>query len=134
MNNQEAIERLKEHISAITLYVTEAKLDEEEVENELLNIESLEMAIEALQFQDIMINNPKTAKPTPEVCKNCMDNKQDDWIPVSEGLPEPCVDVRVTCEVRYSERTQHTKKNLNFQTTIQKKKWNESCQNGQTNS
>lgn len=62
------------------LYVTEAKLDEEEVENELLNIEVLKMAIEALQFQDIMINNPKTAKPTPEVCKTCMDNKQDNWV------------------------------------------------------
>lgn len=41
-------------------------MDEEEVESELLNIETLEMAIEALQFQDIMINNPKSAKPTPE--------------------------------------------------------------------
>lgn len=46
------------------------------------------MGIDALQFQDIMINNPKTAKPTPEVCKRCKDNKQDDWIPVSERLPE----------------------------------------------
>lgn len=46
--------------------------------------EAVNMAIEALQFQDIMINNPKTAKPTPEVCKNCKDNKQDDWIPVGE--------------------------------------------------
>ena len=50
--------------------------------------QAYDMAIEALQFQDIMANNPKTAKPIPEVCKNCKENKQDDWIPVSErGLP-----------------------------------------------
>lgn len=46
---QEAIERLKEHISAILLYVAEAKLDKEEVENELLNIEALVVAIEAIE-------------------------------------------------------------------------------------
>lgn len=51
MNNQEAVERLKEHISAIMIYVTEAKLDEEEVENELLNIEAINMAIEALSAE-----------------------------------------------------------------------------------
>ena len=110
------------------------------------------MAIEALQFQDIMINNPKSAKPTPEVCKTCMDNeqieavtdcisreraievvkraktkeiaysalinlepkeiptcdecrlpkcladKQDDWIPVSERLPEKNGDYIVSLE------------------------------------
>ena len=36
------------------------------------------MAIEALQFQDIMVNNPKSAKPAPEVCKNCKDNTLDE--------------------------------------------------------
>lgn len=50
--------------------------------------EALDMAIDALQFQDIMISNPKTAKPTPEVCKNCKNNTQDDWIPVSEPPKE----------------------------------------------
>ena len=34
ITNKEAIERLKENISAIALYVMEAKLDEEEVEGE----------------------------------------------------------------------------------------------------
>lgn len=49
MTNKEEIERLKEIICAIMLYVTEAKLDKEEIENELLNVKILEMAIEALQ-------------------------------------------------------------------------------------
>lgn len=44
--------------------------------------EALDMAMEALQFQDIMINSSKTVKLTPEVCDICMDNKQDDWIPI----------------------------------------------------
>jgi len=35
---------------------------------------ALNMAIEALQFQEIMVTNPRTAKPTPMVCKNCQEN------------------------------------------------------------
>lgn len=61
MNKHEAIERLKEHVSAIMLYVTEAKLNKEEVENELLNIEALKMAIEALQSE----------RPIEGRCGNC---------------------------------------------------------------
>ena len=43
---------------------------------------AIDMAIEALQFQDIMINNPQTAKPTPVVCKNCQENNRPkgEWI------------------------------------------------------
>ena len=63
MNKQEAIKELQ--YLKIKLYVD---YDDPEPYEEALN-----MAIEALQFQDIMINNPKTAKPTPEVCKNCME-------------------------------------------------------------
>jgi hypothetical protein len=48
----------------------------------LIDEESANMAIEALQFQDIMINNPQTAKPTPVVCKNCQENNRPkgEWI------------------------------------------------------
>jgi hypothetical protein len=45
---------------------------------------AIDMAIEALQFQDIMINNPQTAKPTPVVCKNCQENNRPKgkWIDI----------------------------------------------------
>ena len=38
--------------------------------------EALDMAIEALQFQDIMENMPYTAKPTPEVCEKCKERRE----------------------------------------------------------
>ena len=64
MNKQEAIEYIQEWLK--DKYALNGK------DRVVLN-----MAIEALQFQDIMINNPKTAKPTPEVCKNCTDKGGD---------------------------------------------------------
>lgn len=55
----------------------------------LIDEESAKMATEALQFQDIMINNPKSAKPMPEVCKNCHENNrpQGEWIHDKMSVP-----------------------------------------------
>lgn len=73
---------------------------------------AIDMAIDALQFKDIMVNNPKTAKPTPEVCKNCKDNTQYDWIPVIEKLPSEkdgqvlvtkCSEVRIATYSEFSD-------------------------------
>ena len=60
MTREEAMQILKEsHITYIAPNGNE------------LNNEAIDMAIEALQFQDIMENMPYTATPIPEVCKKC---------------------------------------------------------------
>lgn len=75
MDRQEAIERIKQNKAAAE-YFAQTMGSYGLAENELKDIEAFNMAIEALQFQDIMVNNPKSAKPTPEVCKNCKNNTQ----------------------------------------------------------
>lgn len=64
MTNEEAMKYLIKPVA------TSTEIGEEKQKE----FEAYNMAKEALQFQDIMINNPKSAKPTPEVCKNCKDN------------------------------------------------------------
>lgn len=80
MDRQEAIERIKQNKAAAE-YFAQTMGNYGLAENELKDIEAFNMAIEALQ---------------------------DDWVPVSDDtLPEPCAEVQVTCEVRYSDGMKH---------------------------
>lgn len=94
MNKQEAIERLKEQISAISLYVAEAKLDEEEVKNELLNIEALVVAIEAIRGQMIEWTKVEDKLPSfPGRYDVKLTKKTMDWLDTKEEITWAIYDI-----------------------------------------